>query len=148
MLLKENSFQNVTFSARIHKSTKSCRRLTFFNKNVRVLHLLWHLMWLRWLNFLVYGLSVYIWLGFALVFHMLFVYSMKKNQWLKFEKRILPTYLFYFFEHLTASAVPSAIPRLIFMLLNQYGRSKMNRNSLTFHQFCLTLISLITVHSS
>ena len=42
---------------------------------------------------------------------MLFVYSRKK---------ILPTYLSYFFEHVT----PSAILRCIFTLLNQYGRPK------------------------
>ena len=30
------------------ESTKSCRRITFFNQKIRDLHFLCHLIWLRW----------------------------------------------------------------------------------------------------
>ena len=68
-------------------------------------------------------MSVWIRLDFASVFHMAFVYSRKKRQWQKSEKKkkkkkskILPTYLSYFFW----ACNPSAVPRRISILLNQY----------------------------
>ena len=72
------------------------------------MYFLCHLIWPRWFNFL-----------FASVFHMLFIYSRKKTMTKKW-KKILLTYLSYFLEHVT----PSAVPRHIFILLNQYWISK------------------------
>ena len=52
---------------------------------------------------------------------MLFVYSSQKIMTkIEKKKKLLPTYLSYFFEHVT----PSAVPRRIFILLIQYGRPK------------------------
>ena len=56
MLLRGNSFQNVTFFSQ--ESTKSYRRITLFYQKVRDLHFLCHLIWPRWFNFLVHDLSV------------------------------------------------------------------------------------------
>ena len=42
VLLKEDSFQNVTFFSQ--ESTKSYRTITFFNQKVRDLHFLCHLI--------------------------------------------------------------------------------------------------------
>ena len=69
-----------------------------------------------WFNFLVHDLSVEIWLDFASVFHTLSVQS--KTKWQKSEKKKNSYILTYsiFLEHVT----PSALPRRIFMLLNQY----------------------------
>ena len=119
ILLKGNSFQNVTFF--LQESTKSYRRITLFYQKVIDLHFLHHLIWPRWFYFLVHDLSVSIWLDFASVLHMLFVQSRKKN-WQKSPKKknknkksYPPTYPI-FSEHVT----PSAVPRRIFILLNQY----------------------------
>ena len=70
------------------ESTKSYRRITFLYQKVRDSHFLCHLIWSRWFNFLVYDLSVLIWLDVASGFHMLFVYSRKTKQWQKVKKRI------------------------------------------------------------
>ena len=69
-----------------------------------------------WFNFLVHDLSVEIWLDFASVFHTLSVQS--KTKWQKSEKKKNSYILTYsiFLEHVT----PSALPRRIFILLNQY----------------------------
>ena len=45
---------------------------------------------------------------------------MKKQKTKTKKKQILPTYISYFFEHVT----PSAVPRRIFILLNQYWHPK------------------------
>ena len=100
------------------ESTKSYRRITFFYQKVRDLHFLCHLIWPRWFNFIVHDLSVYIWLDFVSVFHMIFVYSRKKTndkKVKKIKKPYLPTSPI-FLEYVT----PSAVPRRIFILLNQY----------------------------
>ena len=99
------------------KNPQKVIKNNIFNQKVRNLHFLCHLIWPRWFNFLVHDLSAYIWLDFALVFHMLFVYSRKKKQWQKSEKKnkksYLPTYPI-FLEHVT----PGAIPRHISILSN------------------------------
>ena len=92
MLFKRNSFQNVTFSGRIYKKKNNI----FWLKIKRLLHLLLH--------------------------HMVFVKSRKgviTKNW-KRNRKFLPTWLSYFFEHVT----PSAIPRRVFILLNHWGRPK------------------------
>ena len=57
---------------------------------------------------------------------MLFAYSRKKANDEKLKKNFIPTYLSYFLEHVT----PSAVPRCISILLTQYGHPKREPNFL------------------
>ena len=92
--------------------TKSYRKITFFYQNVRDLHFLCHFIWPRWSNFLVHEC-----LNLTRFCFSVFVYSRKKTMTKKWKKKksYLRTYP-VFLEHLTCSAVP----RDIFILLNQY----------------------------
>ena len=113
-LLKGNSFQNVTFFL---KNPQKVIENNIFYQKVRNLHFLCHLIWPRWFNFLVHDFSAYIWRDFALVFYMLFVYSRKKKQWQKSEKKNKKFYLStypIFLEHVT----PGAVLRHISILSN------------------------------
>ena len=69
-------------------------------------------------------MSVWIRLDFASVFHMAFVYSRKKRQWQKSEKKkyqksYLPTYPI-FFEHVTPVLYPDAFPYCWISISNKY----------------------------
>ena len=78
------------------------------------------------------------------MFHMLFAYSGEKNNHKKFKKNILPTYLAYFFEHVT----PSVIPRRNFTPLNQYGRLKTEPKFFKMLPILFNFNQFKTVHSS
>ena len=112
-------FPRCNFFARIHKKLE--KNNNFLPKS-QIFAFSMHLIWPGWFNFLVHNLIVFIWPDFVSVFHMLFVDSRKKKVTKmftmpkKWKKKFLPTYLSYFLEHVT----PSAVPRHIFILLNQY----------------------------
>ena len=84
---------NILEGEELQESTKSYKIIIFFYQKVRYFHFLWQLIWPRWFNFLVHDLSVYIWLVFTSVFHMLLVYNRKKKITKKWKKEKNPSYL-------------------------------------------------------
>ena len=127
---------HVTFSSRIHKVRE---------QNIKDLHLLCHLMWPRWFNFLVHDLSVYILLDFASLLHMLFAYKVERKNDKKLKKVILPTYLSYFFF---LACNPKCCTQMYFHAVESVWPPKKRPNIQKFHQFCLNLMRLMTAHSS